>query len=198
MLSPVRLCDRMDCTRQAPPSMGSSRQEYKSGLLWPPPGDLLNPRIEPRSSSLAGRVFTAEPSGSATYVIVAKYFPTVFTAVTWGGTSGHMGGGQAEGRPGCILLSTEKEPGAASKAFCSHRTWQPLSCWALELGSKWGGGQITPFRLDKMPLNSAWATMWQRWPGDKRSQRGGGGGKTPPSPWELPSSAPCSWGSSTP
>ena len=85
MLSPVRLCDRMDCTRQAPPSMGSSRQEYKSGLLWPPPGDLLNPRIEPRSSSLAGRVFTAEPSGSATYVIVAKYFPTVFTAVTWAG-----------------------------------------------------------------------------------------------------------------
>ena len=34
---------------QAPLSMGFSRQEYWSGLLCPPPGDLPNPRIEPVS-----------------------------------------------------------------------------------------------------------------------------------------------------
>ena len=34
---------------QAPLSMGFSRQEYWSGLPYPPPGDLPNPRIEPRS-----------------------------------------------------------------------------------------------------------------------------------------------------
>ena len=34
---------------QAPPSMGFSRQEYWSGLLLPPPGDLPDPGIEPRS-----------------------------------------------------------------------------------------------------------------------------------------------------
>ena len=46
---------------QAPLSMGFSRQEYWSGLPCPPPGDLLDPRIErvsPMSLALAGRFFT--------------------------------------------------------------------------------------------------------------------------------------------
>ena len=34
---------------QAPLPMGFSRQEYWSGLLCPPPGDLSDPRIEPAS-----------------------------------------------------------------------------------------------------------------------------------------------------
>ena len=38
--------------RQAPLSMGFSRQEYWSGLPFPSPGDLPNPRIEPRSLAL--------------------------------------------------------------------------------------------------------------------------------------------------
>ena len=32
------LCDSMDCSLQAPLSMGFSRQEYWSGLPYPPPG----------------------------------------------------------------------------------------------------------------------------------------------------------------
>ena len=43
---------------QALPSMGFSRQEYWSGLPFPPPGDLPNPGIEPVSSALAGGFFT--------------------------------------------------------------------------------------------------------------------------------------------
>ena len=46
---------------QAPPSMVFSRQEYWSGLLCPPPGDLPDPGIEPASLMspvLAGRFFT--------------------------------------------------------------------------------------------------------------------------------------------
>ena len=39
--------------RQAPLSMGFSRQEYWSGLLCPPPGDLPDPGIEPMSLELA-------------------------------------------------------------------------------------------------------------------------------------------------
>ena len=42
--------------------MGFPRQEYWSGLLFPSPGDLPNPGIEP-TSSLAGRFFSTEPSG---------------------------------------------------------------------------------------------------------------------------------------
>ena len=34
---------------QAPLSMGFSRQEYWSGVLCPPPGDLPNPGIKPVS-----------------------------------------------------------------------------------------------------------------------------------------------------
>ena len=37
---------------QAPLSMGFSRQEYWSGLPCPPPGDLRDPGIEPRSPTL--------------------------------------------------------------------------------------------------------------------------------------------------
>ena len=46
---------------QAPLSLGLSWQEYWSGLPFPPPGDLPNPRIEPTSlisPALAGRFFT--------------------------------------------------------------------------------------------------------------------------------------------
>ena len=50
---------------QAPLSMGSPRQEYWSGLLFPFPGDLPGPGIEPMSPALACRFFTAEPPGKA-------------------------------------------------------------------------------------------------------------------------------------
>ena len=52
------LCNPMDqaplCnpTHQAPLFMGFSRQEQWSGLPFPPPVDLLNPGIEPRSPAL--------------------------------------------------------------------------------------------------------------------------------------------------
>ena len=42
---------------QAPLSMGFSKQEYRSGLPFPPPGDLPNPEIKPASPALAGRFF---------------------------------------------------------------------------------------------------------------------------------------------
>ena len=52
--------------RQAPLSMGFSSQEYWSGLLCPPAGDLPNPGIKPislMSPALTGRFFTTEPPG---------------------------------------------------------------------------------------------------------------------------------------
>ena len=48
---------------QAPLSMGFPRQEYCSGLLFPSPGDLLNPGMEPTSPALVGRLLTGEPQG---------------------------------------------------------------------------------------------------------------------------------------
>ena len=43
---------------QAPQSMGFSRQEYWSGLSFPSPGDLPDPRFKPGDSYIAGRFFT--------------------------------------------------------------------------------------------------------------------------------------------
>ena len=48
--SHVRLCSTLwTVACQAPLSMGFSRQAYWSGLPCPPPGDLLNPGVEPES-----------------------------------------------------------------------------------------------------------------------------------------------------
>ena len=47
------LCDPVDCiARQAPLSTGFSRQEYWSGLPFPPAGGLPNPGVEPPAPAL--------------------------------------------------------------------------------------------------------------------------------------------------
>ena len=48
---------------QAPLSMGFSRQQYWSGLPFPPPGDLPDPGIEPVSPVLQADSFITEPPG---------------------------------------------------------------------------------------------------------------------------------------
>ena len=52
----------MDCSRQAPLSLGFHRQEYWSVQPFPSPGNLPDPRIKPVSPALAGGFFTTEPT----------------------------------------------------------------------------------------------------------------------------------------
>ena len=59
----LALLDPMDCSRQAPLSMGFPRQEYWSGLPFPLPGDLPDPGIKPRSSALQADTLPSEPPG---------------------------------------------------------------------------------------------------------------------------------------
>ena len=61
---------------QAPPSMGSSRQEYWSGLPFPSPGDLPDPGIEPRSPIMQADALTSEPPGKQRPKCKAKYYKT--------------------------------------------------------------------------------------------------------------------------
>ena len=49
---------------QAPLSMEFPRQEYRSGLLFPAPGDPLNPGIKSVCLALAGGFFTTEPKSN--------------------------------------------------------------------------------------------------------------------------------------
>ena len=57
--------------RQAPLSMGFSRQEYWSGLLCLPPGDPPDPRIKPislMSLALQADPLSTEPPGKPLWV----------------------------------------------------------------------------------------------------------------------------------
>ena len=72
----------MTVARQAPLSMGASRQEYWSGLPCSPPGDLPDQGIEPaslRSLALAGRFFTAsaiwEAPPWACFAFLISFYP---------------------------------------------------------------------------------------------------------------------------
>ena len=60
------LCNPWTVACQAPLFMEYSRQEYHSGMPFPPPGDLPNPGIQTTFlgyPALAGRFFTTEPPG---------------------------------------------------------------------------------------------------------------------------------------
>ena len=70
----LTLCDPMDCS-QAPLSMGFSRQEYWSGLPCPPPGDLFNPGVKPRSPTLQVDSLSTEPPGKPYRWILGRFFP---------------------------------------------------------------------------------------------------------------------------
>ena len=47
--------------------MGFPRQEYRSELPLPSPGDLPDPGMEPTSPALTGSFFTTEPPGMPLY-----------------------------------------------------------------------------------------------------------------------------------
>ena len=66
--SRVTLATLWTVARQAPLSMGLPRQEYWSGLSFPPPGDLPDPGMEFKSPALAGRFVTTEAPGEPTHV----------------------------------------------------------------------------------------------------------------------------------
>ena len=58
--------------------MGLSRQEYPSGLPFPPPGNLPDLGIEPTSPALASRFFTIRPPGK-----LVDTHHSDFCLITW-------------------------------------------------------------------------------------------------------------------
>ena len=68
-LSRVQLCVILwTVVHRVSLSLGFGRQEYWSGLLYPPPGNLPDPGIEPTalmSLALAGRFFTTSATWEA-------------------------------------------------------------------------------------------------------------------------------------
>ena len=109
---------------QAPLSMGFSRQEYWSGFLCPPPGDLPDPGIEPTSpASQADSLPLSHSEISLTDTILrkrSKQTPSVM--------------GQAEITRylmGCNKKSTPELPCVpAAKTLSSQCRAPGFSCWS--------------------------------------------------------------------
>ena len=59
----LTLCHPVDCSPPASSVMEFSRQEYRSGLPIPSPGDLLDPGIKSRSPTLQADLLSSEPPG---------------------------------------------------------------------------------------------------------------------------------------
>ena len=82
----LSLCDPMDCIYQASLSMGFSRQEYWSGLLFPSLGDLPDPGIKPTSPALHADALPSEPPGNhiscilenVPYMLEENVYPAAF------------------------------------------------------------------------------------------------------------------------
>ena len=64
---------------KAPLSMGFSRKEYWSGLPFPSPGDLSNPRIEPGSPALQADSLLTELRGKPRWRAYLTLKPSLFT-----------------------------------------------------------------------------------------------------------------------
>ena len=60
---------RWTIAHQTPLSLGFSRQEYWSGLLFLPPGNLPNPGITPGSPALQADSLPSEPPGKSSFTM---------------------------------------------------------------------------------------------------------------------------------
>ena len=59
---------------KAPLSMEFSRKKYWSGLPFPPPGDLPDPRMEPTSPALQEDSFPSDPPVKIIYILLVLGF----------------------------------------------------------------------------------------------------------------------------
>ena len=124
-------------TRQAPLSMGFSRQESWSELPFPPPGDLPDPGIKPTSPGLAGRFFPAVPPRK----------PIVITRVLISGRGRHKRRWDVTGE-GLSERCKEMEEGAVSQGTqATSRSWK-------EQGSGFSSGDFG--RGQPCPMATCW------------------------------------------
>ena len=70
------LCEPVNCTHRTPLSMGFPRQEYVSGLSFPPPGHLPDPEIKPGSPALKADSLFSDQVTSHLVLSGPSYFCT--------------------------------------------------------------------------------------------------------------------------
>ena len=117
--SRVWLCDPWTVAYHAPLSMGSSSQEYWSGLPFPSPEDIPDPGIEPRYPSLWADALPSEPPGKS---CLCKYPSIFFLAL----------------KPKVQLLLANEQPVKEESKQASHVLWlkAKASCYILNVITK--------------------------------------------------------------
>ena len=112
---------------QAPLSMGFSRQEYWSGLPFPPPGDLPDPRDRTRVSCIGRQILYHWAAWEATFSASTKNSPYFSSFLSWSWKAGEgskalvpgfLLGGRAltqekEAETGCLPFAHPLLPGSA-------------------------------------------------------------------------------------
>ena len=101
LLSHVQLCATpWTVAYHAPPSMEFSRQEYWSGLPFPSPGDLPDPGIKPRSSTLQADALPSEPPGKSKKVQMTLFTKQKSNHIYSKQTYGYQRGKAGRDKPG--------------------------------------------------------------------------------------------------
>ena len=129
-------CNPMYCSLPCSSVHGIPRQEYWSGLPFPSPLNLPNPRVKPVSPALAGRFFTTEPPGKPSWLLSQFWWSSV--SQDWDILVTSML------RAGC-LPSIAFEPlytyiltliilGLDINVILTHRSAGPFLFWFVQLG----------------------------------------------------------------
>ena len=119
----VSLCKPMDCSCQAPLSMGFSRQEYWSRLPFSSPGDLPDPGIKPESPALQVDFLHLSHQGCSICLFALPWWLSDKESATNAGGLGLIPGsgrspGEGNGNP--PQYSCQENPrGQRSMAGCS-------------------------------------------------------------------------------
>ena len=167
------------CTvaHQAPLSMWFSRQEYWSGLPCPPPGDLPNSGIEPRSPALQADSLLSDPPGKPKNIGVGSLSLLQEIFPTWESNWGLLHYRQIlyqlsyQGSPHSTIWSSNSTPRYILKrnenGFThTHNTYTHTNCIGIciETLTK-GGNNIYVHQQEnghiKCGIDIQWNIIWQ-------------------------------------
>ena len=142
--------------RQTALSMEFSRQEYWSGLPFPPPGDLPNVGIKPTSPTLAGGLFTSASPGKPN---LSKYYQPKCCLR-------HRG----EKREPPPIVLYMKEGACPTDLLYLIICWISTVCTRHFAGSLWiviPGKRLKLGTLSLVILKKAWGRSLEEWRGHK-------------------------------
>ena len=105
---------------QAPPSMGFSRQEYWSGLPYPPPRDLPDPGIEPLSPALAADSSPLCPLRSPSPLFIITQSHQLSTALILTSAGGLAAGASCLWSHCSLALAPPSNPATRHPAHIQH------------------------------------------------------------------------------